>query len=1063
MAQKYPYIDDSHNPTSNPFHSLLNDYDQFGVAASSDFHISGISTFSGTSTFAANVHVKSGLQDATGDLGDSGQILSSTGSGINWINANTTSVANASNVGTNLNSTDASQFISFLGANSGNNPIRVDTDLTYNPSTNVLSVPSITMSSHLNIDGNIRSVAGNLELQAVTGENGVVIKDNNAVELYFDGSATYKLATTDTGVDVRGELESDTLKVTGNSALQGDVDLGTNADNTITFNGDIDSALIPKTTQSHSLGANGAEWDNLWVQDIKVSGSITDKDSSTGSSGQVLSSTGSQVDWINVGDISAGSASQVAITDNSADASQFINFTSAKSGNNGIRANDSLRYNPSTGALTATTFSGALSGNASSATVATNAQGLTGTPSISITGLTISGSITDKDSSTGTSGQVLSSTGSQVDWINIGDLSAGSASQVAISDNSTDASQFVNFTSAKSGNNAVRANDSLRYNPSNGTLSSTTFSGALSGNASSATVATNAQGLTGTPSISITGLTISGSITDKDSSTGTSGQVLSSTGSQVDWINVGDISAGSASQVSVSDDSNADAARFVTFVDSSSGNNAVKSDGQLKYNPSTNELTAGSFNGSMAASNIDSGTFSADRVPSLASSKITSGTLGTGRIPDLAASKITSGTLGTDRIPDLAASKITSGTLTDARIPSLNASKINAGTFADARIPSLAASKITSGTFATARIPDLAASKITSGTISDSRLPSLISSDIIGNATTASAAYVTESNTDTINRGLVFCDAANNASGNKDLKYDRNLVYNANSNTLYANNVQGTLGNFTNVDGAVKVRTDAGNAWHQVLFVDSSTDNQYQTLKMDDETSRLAWNPSTETLVAQAVASYRLLDWGSSYGSSGQVLTSKGSSQWAWETIAAMTGNSKITVKTSGSGTHTTQSWCRTVVALAVGGGGGGGNAWYSYDDDDGTSQGRGGSGGAGGHKYYTASVSGSTGISYSIGSGGCGQCSGSCDDNIANGASGGSTTFGNVTAGGGGGGSGTFYGTGANGADGSGDAIFFQTAYGAGGGGATGRSGDGCQGNAGAGTGGAVFILELG
>ena len=349
MAQKYPYIDDTHNPTSNPFHSLLNDYDQFGVAASSDFHISGISTFSGTSTFAANVHVKSGLQDATGDLGDSGQILASTGSGINWINANTTSVANASNVGTNLNSTDASQFISFLGANSGNNPIRVDTDLTYNPSTNVLSVPSITMSSHLNIDGNIRSVAGNLELQAVTGENGVVIKDNNAVELYFDGSATYKLATTDTGVDVRGELESDTLKVTGNSALQGDVDLGTNADNTITFNGDIDSALIPKTTQSHSLGANGAEWDNLWVKDINVSGSIKDKNGGTGTSGQVLSSTGTQVDWINVGNIAAGSASQVALSDdNNTDADRFIIFADSGSGNNALKTDVGLKYNPST-------------------------------------------------------------------------------------------------------------------------------------------------------------------------------------------------------------------------------------------------------------------------------------------------------------------------------------------------------------------------------------------------------------------------------------------------------------------------------------------------------------------------------------------------------------------------------------------------------------------------------------------------------------------------------------------------------------------------------------------
>ena len=859
MAQKYPYIDDTHNPASNPFHSLLNDFDQFGVAASSDFHISGISTFSGTSAFTANVQIKSGLKDATGDLGDSGQILASTGSGINWINANTTSVANASNVGTNLNSTDASQFIAFLGANSGNNPIRVDTDLTYNPSTNVLSVPSITMSSHLNIDGNIRSVAGNLELQAVSGENGLVIKDNNAVELYFDGSATYKLATKTDGIDVRGELETDTLKVTGNSALQGDVDLGTDADNTVTFNADIDSNLIPKTTQSHSLGASGAEWDNLWVQDIKVSGSITDKDSSTGSSGQVLSSTGTQVDWINVGDISAGSASQVAITDNSADASQF-----------------------------------------------------------------------------------------------------------------------VNFTSAKSGNNAVRANDSLRYNPSNGTLSATTFSGALSGNASSATVATNAQGLTGTPSISITGLTISGSITDKDSSTGTSGQVLSSTGSQVDWVNVGDLSAGSASQVAISDDSNADAARFVTFVDSSSGNNAVKSDGQLKYNPSTNQLTAGSFNGSMAASNIDSGTLSADRIPSLASSKIASGTLGTARIPDLAASKIVSGTLGTARIPDLAASKITSGTLTDARIPSLNASKINAGTFTDARIPSLAASKITSGTFATGRIPNLDASKITSGTLDR---------NTTGNAATSTKAYVTESNTDSINRGLVFCDAANNASGNKDLKYDRNLVYNANSNTLFANNFQGTLGNFTNVDGAVKIRTDNGDAYHNILFVDSTTDNQYQTIKMDDEASRLQWNPNDENLVAYTTQTQGLRQWSDGgLGSSGQVLTSGGSgSQWTWQTPSTSSGG-HMAVFTS-NGTFNPPADTSTYIVWCTAGGGGSGAAKGEFDDSSISAySGAGGGGGTAVRRYNSGEMGSSASVT--VGSGGSPGTSG------GSGSQGGHTQF---------------------------------------------------------------------
>ena len=47
-----------------------------------------------------------------------------------------------------------------------------------------------------------------------------------------------------------------------------------------------------------------------------------------------------------------------------------------------------LTYNSGTNTLTATTFSGALSGNATSATTATNAQGLTGTPDITVGDIT---------------------------------------------------------------------------------------------------------------------------------------------------------------------------------------------------------------------------------------------------------------------------------------------------------------------------------------------------------------------------------------------------------------------------------------------------------------------------------------------------------------------------------------------------------------------------------------------------------------------------------------------------------------------------------------------------
>ena len=50
---------------------------------------------------------------------------------------------NSINVGVNVDSTDADQFVSFFGANSGNQPNRVDNDFTYNPSTNTLTVGTI--------------------------------------------------------------------------------------------------------------------------------------------------------------------------------------------------------------------------------------------------------------------------------------------------------------------------------------------------------------------------------------------------------------------------------------------------------------------------------------------------------------------------------------------------------------------------------------------------------------------------------------------------------------------------------------------------------------------------------------------------------------------------------------------------------------------------------------------------------------------------------------------------------------------------------------------------------
>ena len=81
----------------------------------------------------------------------------------------------------------------------------------------------------------------------------------------------------------------------------------------------------------------------------------------------------------------------------------------------------------------------------------------------------------------------------------------------------------------------------------------------------------------------------------------------------------------------------------------------------------------------------------------------------------------------------------------------------------------------------------------------------------------------------------------------------------------------------------VTVRTDSEDVFKKLLFVDSGTDNQNQTIKMDDE-NYLMWNSSDERLAAMDVQCWRLATWsGASSGTSGHILTSGGTGAWTWE------------------------------------------------------------------------------------------------------------------------------------------------------------------------------------
>jgi len=125
----------------------------------------------------------------------------------------------------------------------------------------------------------------------------------------------------------------------------------------------------------------------------------------------------------------------------------------------------------------------------------------------------------------------------------------------------------------------------LTYNPSSGTLSATTFQGALSGTASA--TSSIANGLAGNiPYQTAPGVT-------SFISNGTTGQILTSNGSSAPtWTNP-------SASISVSDDTTSNLTRYPLFASVTSGVTSTEYTSSTKYqfNPSTGALTATLFNG----------------------------------------------------------------------------------------------------------------------------------------------------------------------------------------------------------------------------------------------------------------------------------------------------------------------------------------------------------------------------------------------------------------------------------------------------------------------------------
>ena len=124
-----------------------------------------------------------------------------------------------------------------------------------------------------NTTGNltIQDDDGTLVLQAKSGENSFIARADGAVELYFDNAK--KLDTKTDGVDITGELQSDSLDVDGNGDISGTLTLGSHL-----IMGDSDEIQLGTDTdfKIYHDGTDSTVYN--FTGDLHIRNTATDKD-----------------------------------------------------------------------------------------------------------------------------------------------------------------------------------------------------------------------------------------------------------------------------------------------------------------------------------------------------------------------------------------------------------------------------------------------------------------------------------------------------------------------------------------------------------------------------------------------------------------------------------------------------------------------------------------------------------------------------------------------------------------------------------------------------------------
>jgi hypothetical protein len=440
---------------------------------------------------------------------------------------------------TNVTVTDAAGgytdgFITFVDGATGTQGIDTSAGLTYNPYTNALATTTITAASSVSastvngVNANFQNlyVTGSAQLQGNLVFNGLQFTEVGANTITGSNVfGTVDNSPTNTHIFHGHSMMTGSLSVSGNITgdLTGNADTATsatdatNASKLYINNDDTGDANNPILFTATSTAGNKSVYEDSALYFDNTSNilySTTFAGALTGNADTATSATSAT---------DATNASKLYINnDDTGDTNNPILFTAnSTAGNKSVYEDSALYFDNTSNILYSTTFAGALTGNADTVTdgvYIAGTQTITGTKTFDSLTVGSNNKITfangndyiryDDTNTTGGAGrfhfdadggtnnasvQAQTFYGALVGNADTA-TDATNASKLYInSDETGDTNCPILFTAdSTAGNKSVYEDSGLYFNNTSNILYSTTFAGALTGNADTATTATNA-------------------------------------------------------------------------------------------------------------------------------------------------------------------------------------------------------------------------------------------------------------------------------------------------------------------------------------------------------------------------------------------------------------------------------------------------------------------------------------------------------------------------------------------------------------------------------------------